>query len=217
MPNVAPTRPKTPVTFSSTRPKRRGGLVLTPSPAAYAHIPTVRPDRWMSTLRWTLQQPSIERRRREMKISSPDTVLAVAAQLAASADFTTGRNVAVSCTTIAVELHLQPATVKRITRFLRRLGFLLNLVTGANRITLDQIREAAYRGAPAQRSVAATRALVLPGSTGSRVDSAPLPVNTSLTHASHLQENSPSGTLTRAAQGVSPIISVSLPAGSSSS
>jgi len=86
-----------------------------------------------------------------MKISSPAVVLAVAGRLAARADFGTGRNVAVSCATIAAELHLQPATVKRVTRFLRRLGFLVNVVTGANRLTLEQLWEAAQRGAPNQR------------------------------------------------------------------
>ncbi len=198
MPNVASARPKTAVTFAATRPKRRGGLVLTPPPGAYAHLPAVRPARWVKTVAWALEQPSVERRRRAMKISSPAVVLAVAGRLAARADFGTGRNVAVSCATIAAELHLQPATVKRVTRFLRRLGFLVNVVTGANRLTLEQLWEAAQRGAPNQRAVAATRALTIPRSVPRAVDGAPLPTPTHQTAASHVQKNSPTGTLTRA-------------------
>ncbi|MCG7415194.1 hypothetical protein MHK74_11565 [Microbacterium aurum] len=153
----------------------------------------------MKTVGWALEQPSVERRRRAMKISSPAVVLAVAGRLAARADFGTGRNVAVSCATIAAELHLQPATVKRVTRFLRRLGFLVNVVTGANRLTLEQLWEAARRGAPNQRAVAATRALTIPGSVPHTVDGAPLPTPTHHTAVSHDQRNSPNGTLPRAA------------------
>lgn len=204
MAKIPPARPKSHTNRSSTRPPRRGGLVIAPPPEIYATIPAVHPQEWMRVLTWALTLPSVERRRRRMKISSPTTIRAVASSLAASADYRTGRNVAVSCATIGRELHLQEATVKRVTKFLRRLGFLINLTRGANRLTLTQIEEAARQGAPQQRTVAPTRALILPGTVPHHVDSAPLPVPTHVLHESHVQKNSPSDALTRAAGAGAP-------------
>ncbi|WHE37835.1 hypothetical protein [Microbacterium sp. BDGP8] len=161
--------------------------MLTPEAGVYAAIPVCRPSDWLQALEHALALPSVEALRRRLRVAGPATVLAAAAEWAASADRATGRDVAVSHATVAERIGYAEATVKRIMRFLSRLGFVVECARGRNRLTLDELAAARSLGAVQQRAAASTRALTIPRS----VDGTPLPLSRTVSKTSHLQKNSP--------------------------
>lgn len=167
------TRP--PQRTDSRRPsratRRRGGLVLQPEPGAYARVTVAPPSDWLAAAEHVIAMPSSEALRRRLRVAGVSTVLRACREWAAAADHSTGRGVAISHQTVAERIGYAPATVKRIMRFLTRLGLIVEVVRGANRLTLEQLAEARELGGISQRSVASTRALTIPRS----VDGTPLP------------------------------------------
>jgi len=151
--------------------RRRGGLVLQPEPGAYARVTVAPPSDWLRAAEYIIGMPSSEALRRRLRVAGVSTVLRACREWAASADHRTGRDVAISHQTVAERIGYAPATVKRIMRFLTRLGLIVEVVRGANRLTLEQLAEARELGGISQRSVASTRALTIPRS----VDGTPLP------------------------------------------
>lgn len=150
---------------------RRGGLVLQPHDGAYSRVTVCRPSEWIHAVEFALSLPSVEALRRRLRVAGVPTVLKAAKEWASAADRRTGRDVAVSHSTVAARIAYAEATVKRIMRFLTRLGFVVEVARGANRLTLEQLAEARELGAVTQRTVASTRALTIPRS----VDGTPLP------------------------------------------
>ncbi|MDF2916131.1 MAG: hypothetical protein K0S70_348 [Microbacterium sp.] len=161
--------------------------MLTPEAGVYAAIPVCRPPDWLHALEHALSLPSVEALRRRLRVAGPSTVLAAAVEWAASADRATGRDVAVSHATVAERIGYAEATVKRIMRFLSRLGFVVECARGRNRLTLDEIAAARSLGAAQQRAAASTRALTIPQS----VDGTPLPLSRTVPNESPVGKNSP--------------------------
>lgn len=151
--------------------RRRGGLVLQPAPGAYARVTVAAPTDWLAAAEHVIGMPSSEALRRRLRVAGVSTVLRACREWAAASDHRTGRGVAISHQTVAERIGYAPATVKRIMRFLTRLGLIVEVVRGANRLTLEQLAEARELGGISQRSVASTRALTIPRS----VDGTPLP------------------------------------------
>lgn len=171
--------------FSS--PTRRGGLVLQPVEGAYSRVIVVRPSDWLHTVEQVLEMPSAEVLRRRLRVAGPTTVLKACREWAAAADHRTGRDVAISHQTVALRIGYAEATVKRIMRFLTRLGLIVEVVRGANRLTLEQLAEARQLGGGAQRNVASTRALTVPRS----VDGTPLPTQEPVNETSPVKRSLP--------------------------
>ena len=161
--------------------------MLTPEAGVYAAVPVCRPSDWLHALEHALSLPSVEALRRRLRVAGPGTVLAAAAEWAAAADRATGRDVAVSHASVAERIGYAEATVKRIMRFLSRLGFVVECARGRNRLTLDELAAARSLGATQQRAAASTRALTIPRS----VDGTPLPLSGSVPKRSQVGKNSP--------------------------
>ena len=155
----------------SPAPKRRGGLVLQAREGAYARVAVCRPPDWLHAVEFVLALPSVEALRRRLRVAGVPTVMKACREWAAAADHRTGRDVAVSHQTVAARIGYAEATVKRIMRFLSRLGLVVEVARGANRLTLEQLAEARQLGGVQQRAVASTRALTIPRA----VDGTPLP------------------------------------------
>ena len=166
---------------------RRGGLVLQPHDGAYARVTVCRPSEWLRALEFALSLPTVEALRRRLRVAGVPTVLKAAKEWASAADRRTGRDVAVSHNTVAGRIAYAEATVKRIMRFLSRLGFVVEVARGANRLTLEQLAEARQLGGVAQRTVASTRALTIPRS----VDGTPLPTQPTITETSPVKRSLP--------------------------
>lgn len=187
-PGFSPARP--PQRNDTRRPAastRRGGLVLEPTPGAYAQVVVVRPTIWLELVERLLQRPDTEALRRQLRVAGVPTVLSACREWAASADHLTGRGVAISHKTVADRIGYAPATVKRIMRFLNRLGLVVEVARGVNRLTLEQIDEARQLGGEHQRNVASTRALTIPRS----VDGTPLPTPTPINETSPVRKSKP--------------------------
>lgn len=174
-------------THGRGRRSRRRGLVLAPQEGVYASIPVCRPAEWLHALEFALTLPSVEALRRRLRVAGADTVLAAAVQWATAADTVTGRDVAVSHATVAGAIGYAEATVKRIMRFLSRLGFVVECARGRNRLTLQELATARALGAREQRTVASTRALTIPPS----VDGTPLPLSGNVNDITPVKKNSP--------------------------
>ncbi|GAB3611574.1 hypothetical protein GCM10027414_37000 [Humibacter ginsengiterrae] len=135
--------------------------MLRPPEGAFAGVPVCRPSEWVHAVELALHQPAIERLMRSRRRGRAQ-LLAVAGRLAAAADFSTGRNVAVSFQTVADALHCSPGTVKKCVQFLSHLGFHIEVCHGRDLLTLAELAEARVLGAEDQRAVASTRYLVIP-------------------------------------------------------
>ncbi|WP_096359780.1 hypothetical protein [Microbacterium sp. TPU 3598] len=144
----------------------------------------VRTSDWLRTVEHVLEMPSAEALRRRLRVAGVTTVLKACREWAAAADHSTGRGMAISHQTVAQRIGYAEATVKRIMRFLTRLGLIVEVARGANRLTLEQLAEARQLGGAAQRSVASTRALTVPRS----VDGTPYPPNNQLTKHPRLRD-----------------------------
>lgn len=116
----------------------------------------------MEALTHALTTPEVDGIRRKMRRYSPTTILAVAQQYAAVADFETGRGVAVSHATVAKAIGRAEGTVKKICQFLSRIGFVVEVARGRNRLNLEQLAQARRLGGKTQRAVASVRALTIP-------------------------------------------------------
>ncbi len=127
---------------AARRRRRRRGYVLTPNEGVYAKIPVCRPDEWLAAVEHVLTMPSVEALRRRLRVAGASTVLAAAREWAQSADRLTGRDVAVAHATVAAAIGYAAATVKRIMRFLSRLGLIVECARGRNLISLDELAEA---------------------------------------------------------------------------
>ncbi len=136
--------------------------MLTPEPGAYAPIAVCTPSECMDALAQALNTPEADGLRRRMRRYSRATILAVAKQYAAAADFNTGRGVAVSHATVGAAVGRAPGTVKKICQFLARLGFIVEVARGRNRLNLEELELARRRGGKNQRAVASVRALTIP-------------------------------------------------------
>ena len=172
---------------AARRRRRRRGYVLTPNEGVYAKIPVCRPDEWLAAVEHVLTMPSVEALRRRLRVAGPSTVLAAAREWAQSADRLTGRDVAVAHATVAAAIGYAAATVKRIMRFLSRLGLIVECARGRNLLSLDELAEARAVGAAAQTAVASTRALTIPRS----VDGTPLPPKRAVQGTAHVSNRSP--------------------------
>ncbi len=161
--------------------------MLTPPEGVYAAVPVCRPSDWLHAVEFALALPSVEALRRRLRVAGPSTVLSAARQWAAAADRSTGRDVAISHATVADRIGYAEATVKRIMRFLSRLGLVVECARGRNRLSLDELAEARALGAEHQRAAASTRALTIPHS----VDGTPLPLSGPVNETSPVTENSP--------------------------
>lgn len=170
--------------------RRRGGLVLQPEPGTYARVTVAPPAEWLPAAERIIGMPSSEALRRRLRVAGVSTVLRACREWAASADHRTGRDVAISHETVAKRIGYKASTVKRIMRFLTRLGLIVEVVRGTNRLNLEQLAEARKLGAVWQRSAASTRALTIPRS----VDGTPLP-----THVTSLEKSPVKRTLPRRA------------------
>lgn len=166
---------------------RRGGLVLQPHEGAYARITVCRPSEWLEAVESALRIPSVEALRRRLRVAGVPTVLKACREWAAAADHRTGRDVAVSHQTVAQRIGYAEATVKRIMRFLSRVGLVVEVARGANRLTLEQLAEARHLGGTTQRAVASTRALTIPRS----VDGTPLPTHNPVNETSPVKRSLP--------------------------
>ena len=167
--------------------RRRGGLVLQPAPGAYARVTVAAPAEWLGAVEHVIALPSSDALRRRLRVAGATTVLRACQEWAAAADHHTGRGVAISHETVADRIGYAPATVKRIMRFLTRLGLIVEVVRGANRLTLEQLAEARALGGTAQRSVASTRALTIPRT----VDGTPLPTQLTVNERSSVNKSLP--------------------------
>lgn len=172
---------------AARRRRRRRGYVLTPNEGVYAKIPVCRPDEWLAAVEHVLTMPSVEALRRRLRVAGPSTVLAAAREWARSADRLTGRDVAVAHATVAAAIGYAAATVKRIMRFLSRLGLIVECARGRNLLSLDELAEAREAGAGSQTAVASTRALTIPRS----VDGTPLPPTRPVPKTAHVSKRSP--------------------------
>lgn len=161
--------------------------MLVPQEGVYAAVPVCRPSDWLHAVEFALSLPTVEALRRRLRVAGPSTVLAAARQWAAAADRSTGRDVAISHATVAERIGYAEATVKRIMRFLSRLGLVVECARGRNRLSLDELAEARALGAEHQRAAASTRALTIPRS----VDGTPLPLSGPVNETSPVTENSP--------------------------
>lgn len=170
-----------------TRPKRRGGLVLEPVPGAYSMIPVCTPAECIEALIEALSRPEVDQLRRSMRRYSPATILAVAEQYAAAADFSTGRGVALSHATVADAIGRAAGTVKKICKFLTRLGFVVEVARGRNLLNLEELAQARAKGATNQRAVASVRALTIPR----KYFCTPLPATKPVIPNSYVPKNSP--------------------------
>ena len=166
---------------------RRGGLVLQPHDGAYARVPVCRPSEWLHAVEFTLALPSVEALRRRLRVAGVPTVLKASREWAAAADRRTGRDVAISHKTVAQRIGYAESTVKRVMRFLTRVGLVVEVARGANRLTLEQLAEARQLGGLQQRTVASTRALTIPRS----VDGTPLPTQPTINETSPVKRFQP--------------------------
>ncbi|GAB3615441.1 hypothetical protein [Humibacter ginsengisoli] len=176
---------------------RRGGLILRPAEGQFSAVPVCRPGAWLHAVELAMAQPAVERLMRSRRRGRAQ-ILAVAARMAAAADFETGRNVAVSFQTIADALHCAPATVKKCVQFLSHLGFHIEVCHGRDKLTLDELAEARALGAQDQRAAASTRYLVVPAwarqlvrAARAAVSSAPLHTHLEVKEEASVLENSP--------------------------
>lgn len=174
-----------PMRGTTTTPRR--GLVLKPKDGDYSKIPVCRPDHFLHALDVALSIPEVDALRQEMRVAGRETVLRAAREYAAAADHRTGRGVAVSHRTIAKAIGYAAETVKKIARFLSRLGFLVEIVRGRNMLTRQERAQARAMGAPAQTAVASTRALTIPRA----VYGNPLPVSGEVNEISQVKKSSP--------------------------
>lgn len=161
--------------------------MLTPQEGVYATVPVCRPGDWLHAVEVALSLPTVEALRRRLRVAGPATVLKAAREWADAADRLTGRDVAVSHATVADRIGYAEATVKRIMRFLTRIGFVVECARGRNRLTLEELAEARAMGAEHQRAAASTRALTIPRS----VDGTPLPLSGPVNETSPVNKNSP--------------------------
>lgn len=198
VPRVSSSVERPPAQPGSRRPRGRS-LVLKPAQGVYESIRPCRPADWLHAVEVALSVPEVEALRRRLRCASPETILRACKVWAAAADFRTGRNVAVSHATVAESIVYAEATVKRIMRFLSRLGLVVEVARGANWLRLDQLAEARDLGAEQQRSVASTRALTIP----SNVYGTPLPLSPRVNKSTPVSKNSPSAFRARKA-GASP-------------
>lgn len=199
-PGVSSAASRPPAQRGSRRPPRGRGLILTPTDGTYAAVPVCAPDDWLRAVEFALTLPTVEALRRRLRVAGPATVLAAAREWAAAADRRTGRDVAVSHGTVAARIGYAEATVKRIMRFLSRLGFVVECARGRNRLTLEELAEARALGAEHQRAAASTRALTIPHA----VDGTPLPLSGSLSETSPVKEYSPTRALPRTREATAP-------------
>lgn len=167
--------------------KHRGGLVLKPADGAYAQVVVVNPATWLELVELMMRMPSVEALRRRMRVAGVPMVMKACREWAAAADHHTGRGVAISHQTVAGRIGYAATTVKRVMRFLSRLGLVVEVVRGANRLTLEQLAEARQLGGVHQRTVASTRALTVPRS----VDGTPLPTLETVNETSPVKESPP--------------------------
>ena len=123
-PRVSTAADRPPAQPDSRRPRGRG-LVLEPVEGIYARIPMCRPDHWLHAVEAALSVPEVETLRRRLRVAGRSTVLRACRVWAAAADRRTGRDVAVSHRTVAAAIGYAEATVKRIVRFLSRLGLMV--------------------------------------------------------------------------------------------
>lgn len=161
--------------------------MLVPQEGVYAAVPVCRPSDWLHAVEFALSLPTVEALRRRLRVAGPETVLSAARQWASAADRSTGRDVAVSHATVATSIGYAEATVKRIMRFLTRLGLVVECARGRNRLSLDELAAARSLGAEHQRAAASTRALTIPRS----VDGTPLPLSGPVNETSPVEKNSP--------------------------
>jgi len=167
--------------------QRRGGLVLQPQDGAYARVPVCSPSEWLHAVEFALALPSVEALRRRLRVAGVPTVLKASREWAAAADRRTGRDVAISHKTVAQRIGYAESTVKRVMRFLTRVGLVVEVARGANRLTLEQLAEARQLGGVQQRTVASTRALTIPRS----VDGTPLPTQPTTNETSPVKRFQP--------------------------
>lgn len=180
----SPDRPPAP--RGSRRPRGRG-LVLEPVEGVYASIPACRPDHWLHAVEVALALPDVELLRRRLRVAGRSTVMRACRVWAAAADRRTGRDVAVSHQTVAAAIGYAELTVKRIMRFLSRLGLIVECARGRNRLSMDELHQARQLGATGQRAVASTRALTIPRS----VYGTPLPLTGKVNEISPVKKISP--------------------------
>lgn len=199
-PGVSSAAGRPPAQRGSRRPPRGRGLILTPADGTYAAVPVCNPDDWLRAVELALTLPTVKALRRRLRVAGPATVLAAAREWATAADRRTGRDVAVSHATVAARINYAEATVKRIMRFLSRLGFVVECARGRNRLTLEELAEARALGAENQRAAASTRALTIPHA----VDGTPLPLSGSLNEKSPVKKYSPTRALTRTREAAAP-------------
>lgn len=185
-PGVSAGIDRPPAPRGSRRPAGRG-LVLEPVEGVYASIPTCRPEYWLHAVEVALELPDVELLRRRLRVAGRETVMRACRVWAAAADRRTGRDVAVSHQTVAAAIGYAELTVKRIMRFLSRLGLIVECARGRNRLSMDELHQARQLGATAQRAVASTRALTIPHS----VHGTPLPLTGKVNEISPVKKNSP--------------------------
>ncbi|WP_417512552.1 hypothetical protein [Microbacterium sp.] len=173
---------------------------MEPVEGVYASIPTCRPDDWLHAVEAALSVPEVEQLRRRLRVAGRSTVLRACRIWAAAADHRTGRDVAVSHQTVAEAIGYAEATVKRIVRFLSRLGLLVECARGRNRLSMDELHQARQLGATQQRAVASTRALTIPRS----VYGTPLPTSGTVNEKSPVKKFSPRRALRARKAGAAP-------------
>ncbi len=173
-----------PVRGTTTPPRR--GLVLKPA-GAYSRIPVARAEHSLYALEVALRFPEVDALRRRKGAPGVETVMRFAGLWAASGDRRTGRDIAISHETIAKATGYKRATVKNTASFLAALGFLIEVATGANRLTRAQLAEARKMGARKQTAVASTRALTIPRAVYGR----PLPLSGKVNETSPVTKDSP--------------------------
>lgn len=198
-PRVSTAADRPPAQPGSRRPRGRG-LVLEPVEGIYARIPTCRPAHWLHAVEAALSVPEVETLRRRLRVAGRSTVLRACRVWAAAADRRTGRDVAVSHQTVAAAIGYAEATVKRIVRFLTRLGLMVECARGRNRLSMDELHRARQLGATQQRAVASTRALTIPHS----VYGTPLPLTGKVNGSTPVKKNSPKRALRARKAGAPP-------------
>lgn len=183
--DAAVNRGVSPIQGTTTASPRRG-LVLKPV-GAYSRIPVARTEHSLHALEVALRFPEVDALRRRKGAPGADTVMRFARLWAASGDRRTGRDIAISHETIAKATGYKRATVKNAASFLGALGFLIEVATGANRLTRAQLAEARSRGGRNQTAVASTRALTIPRAVYGR----PLPLSGKVNEISQVKKSSP--------------------------
>lgn len=172
---VTPVSPKTSsIRTDSSVSRDRGGSWTLPAPTgAYSQLPAwTSGEAWFDAVLDTLRTAEGEECRAAAKVSA-DTLLRVAYADRKAADQATGRGVATAHETVAVQLGMSAKTVQRARRLLERLGLAATVVEGRYLTTAERA-EARARHGGRQVKAASTRALIMPQSSATAVDSDPV-------------------------------------------